>query len=158
SVTYGAGGSTRRLTIDLVSRLERESGIVPMAHLTCVNASQAELREVLTELKGRGIANVLALRGDPPRGSDRFAVTEGGFRYGHELAALVRDEFGLCVGGACYPEGHTENRDAEQNAQHTRQKVLSGCEFLITQLFFDPKQYFDYVARLRSAGVYAPVM
>ncbi len=158
SVTYGAGGSTRRLTIDLVSRLERESGVVPMAHLTCVNATKDELRDVLAELRDRGVQNVLALRGDPPRGAPAFVATEGGFRYGHELAAFVRDDFGLCTGGACYPEGHPENRDVEQNAQHTRQKMLSGCEFFITQLFFEPKHYFDFVARLRHAGVYAPVM
>jgi methylenetetrahydrofolate reductase (NADPH) len=159
SVTYGAGGSTRRLTIDVVTRLKNESNIVPMAHLTCVDASKDELRSVLSEIKEKGIENVLALRGDPPKGSSGvFTATKGGFQYGHELASLVRDEFALCVGGAIYPEGHVENRDLDVQAEHARQKVLAGCEFLISQLFFDTKVYFDFVAKLRAKGVYVPVL
>lgn len=158
SVTYGAGGSTRRLTLDVVTRLKDESSIVPMAHLTCVDATKDDLRGVLAELKAKGIENVLALRGDPPKGSTTFVSTKDGFKYGHELATLVRDEFKLCVGGAVYPEGHPENREPEINAEHTRLKVHAGAEFLITQLFFDTRAYFDFVARLRSKGVYVPVL
>ncbi|MCC6810586.1 MAG: methylenetetrahydrofolate reductase [NAD(P)H] [Deltaproteobacteria bacterium] len=158
SVTYGAGGSTRRLTLDVVTKLKDEAGVVPMAHLTCVDATKDDLRGVLTELKDKGIENVLALRGDPPKGSTTFSSTRGGFQYGHELASLVRDEFALCVGGAIYPEGHVENRDLDMNAEHARLKVHAGCEFLITQLFFDPTRYFDFVAKLRSRGVYVPVL
>jgi methylenetetrahydrofolate reductase (NADPH) len=158
SVTYGAGGSTRRLTIDVVTSLQQDSGVLPMAHLTCVSATRADLTSVLDELKHAGIENVLALRGDPPKGTTSFIVTEGGFGHAHELAAMARDDFGLCVGGAVYPEGHVELRDIATNIQHAKQKVLAGCEFLITQLFFDPTVYFDFVARLRAAGVYVPVL
>lgn len=159
SVTYGAaGGSGRQLTLDIVARIQHEIGINAVAHLTCVDADRAELGRVLGQLRDRGVENVLALRGDPPRGTTGFTQTPGGFRYAHELAAMARDEFGLCVGGAVYPEGHVEERDLALNVQYARQKMLAGCEFFVSQLFFEPKFYFDYVARLRAAGVYTPVL
>lgn len=158
SVTYGAGGSTQSLTRDLLVRMQEETAITPMAHLTCVGHSRGELRKVLSDFRAAGIDNVLALRGDPPKGVAHFEPAPGGLRYASELAQLARHEFDFCVGGACYPEGHVEQRDAELNIAHAREKVNAGAEFLITQLFFDPRTYFDYVARLRGAGIYVPVI
>lgn len=158
SITYGAGGSTRELTLELVIDLAQSQHITPMAHLTCVGATRDDLRHVLGRLQQGGVQNLLALRGDPPAGSLVFSPTEGGLSHAADLAQLARDEFSLCVGGAAHPEGHTETRDAELNAQHTRLKVLAGCEFLVSQLFFDPAVYFDFVARLRKLGVYVPVL
>lgn len=158
SITYGAGGSTRELTLELVAELAASSTITPMAHLTCVGATADELRQVVGRLRAANVHNLLALRGDPPHGQSQFVAAEGGFRHASDLMRLVRDEFGLCVGGAVYPEGHTENRDPDINTQHTRQKALSGADFFITQVFFDPAMYFAFVARLRAAGVYTPVL
>lgn len=158
SITYGAGGSMRELTLELVEELARENKITPMAHLTCVGSTEKDLREVVARIKGGGVQNLLALRGDPPAGAKQFTGTEGGYRYASDLMRLVRDEFGLCLGGAVYPEGHPENRDPDQNTAHTREKALSGAEFFITQLFFDPAMYFAFVAQLRAAGVYTPVI
>src|SRR5690606_26317239 len=112
SVTYGAGGSTRDRTIDLVTRIKNELGIEAMAHLTCVGSTREEIREILKRLVDSGIENVLALRGDPPKGEREFKRTEGGFGYANELVAFIRDAgFPLCVGVACYPEKHVECPD-----------------------------------------------
>src|SRR3954468_10513480 len=110
SVTYGAGGTTREKTIDIVSRIKRETGIEAMAHLTCVGATREDLTKVLDRLVDAGVENVLALRGDPPKGEKIFQYTEGGFRYANELADFIRERYSdkLCIGGACYPEKHTE--------------------------------------------------
>src|SRR4051794_1668263 len=145
SVTYGAGGSTRELTIDLTARIKREIGIEAMAHLTCVGHSAGEIAAVLERLRGAGIENVLALRGDPPRGETQFVRPADGFGYAHELAAFIHSRYDFCLGGACYPEGHVECSDPEAGLRHTRQKVDAGVRFLITQLFFDPADYFRFV-------------
>src|ERR1700689_3791296 len=110
SVTWGAGGSTREKTIDIVSRIKRETGIEAMAHLTCVGASQEEIGAILDRLTAAGVENVLALRGDPPKGQSTFMAAEGGFRYAGELTAFIKQAHGrtLCVGGAAYPEKHPE--------------------------------------------------
>ncbi|MFN3653542.1 MAG: methylenetetrahydrofolate reductase [NAD(P)H] [Armatimonadota bacterium] len=158
SVTYGAGGSTRDLTIDLVSRIKRELDLEAMAHLTCVGHTADELGGVLDRLRDGGIENVLALRGDPPRGESAFVRTDGGFGYASELAAFIRSRDGFCIAGACYPECHVESPDAESDLRHARQKVDAGVEFLITQLFFDPDCYFRYVERARAAGIRVPIV
>ncbi len=158
SVTYGAGGSTRRLTIDLVQRIKREVGIEAMAHLTCVGASQSELLAVLDELVRGNIENVIALRGDPPRGEQAFARHEGGLAYGSELVRLIRERYELCIAAACYPEKHTEAVDAETDLQHLKTKVDAGADLLITQLFFDNADYFRFVERARRAGISVPII
>lgn len=153
SVTYGAGGSTRQQTMDLVCRFQEDLGLVAMAHLTCVGHSQAELREILTELKHRGIKNVMCLRGDPPRGQDRFEPTPDGFRYAHELVKLARSVDDFCIGVAGYPEAHPESPDKHLDLQHLKTKLDSGADFVTTQLFFDNKDYFDFVRRARRLGI-----
>jgi methylenetetrahydrofolate reductase (NADPH) len=158
SVTYGAGGSTRSRTVELVRRLRVELGVEPMAHFTCVGASREELHDVLQTLHATGIDNVLALRGDPPAGEAEFSVAEGGLRHGSELTELILGEYDFCVGGACYPETHTESDSMESELRHTRLKVDSGASFLITQLFFENRAYFDFVARARDAGIGVPII
>lgn len=158
SVTWGAGGSTRRQTIDLVTQIKREYGIEAMAHLTCVGASRDELRTTLRTLKHAGIENVLTLRGDPPRGSGGFEPHPGGFRYACELAAMAHEDFDFCLAGACYPEKHPEAVSLDADLAALKQKVASGCEFLITQLFFDNQLYWDFVARARAAGIGVPII
>lgn len=108
SVTYGAGGGTRDLTVDLVSRIKRDHGIETMAHLTCVGSSRDELSAILDRLSTAGIENVLALRGDPPRGQTHFTPAPGGFSYASDLTSFIRAAYRFCVAGACYPEKHVE--------------------------------------------------
>lgn len=158
SVTYGAGGSTRERTLDLVTRLRDEYGLEAMAHLTCVGASRDEVGDVLSRLADAGLDNVLALRGDPPKGEENFTPHPDGFRYASELVSYMRDQFPFCVGGACYPETHLECGDADTDLQNLKAKVDAGCEFLISQLFFDNQFYFDFVARARALGIGVPII
>lgn len=158
SVTYGAGGSTRARTIEIVKQIKNDLRLEAMAHLTCVGSTRDDLQRTLAEIAGAGIDNVLALRGDPPRGSERFVAPAGGLAHASELVALVRSEFSLCVGGACYPEKHPEAPDLETDLRYAREKVDAGARFLISQLFFDNALYFDYVARARRAGIGVPII
>lgn len=159
SVTYGAGGSTRDRTIELVSRIQRELGVEAMAHLTCVGANRDEIRSVLARLRDGGVENLLALRGDPPAGQASFVKTEGGFGFASELVAFLHAEsYPFCVGGACYPEGHMETRDLDKDLEHLKHKVAAGAAFLITQLFFDNAEYFAFVRRARRAGITVPIV
>jgi len=159
SVTYGAGGSTRDRTIELVGRIQRELGILTMAHLTCVGSSRAEIAEVLQRLKAAGIRNVLALRGDPPKGETAFRAVKDGFSHATELVAFARAEWPeVCIGAACYPEGHVENRDLEVDLAHLVAKVRAGADFLVSQLFFDNEDYRAFVRRCRSVGIEIPIV
>lgn len=158
SVTYGAGGSTRDLTVALVERIKREAGLEAMAHLTCVGHGREEIRGVLRRLADAGIENVLALRGDPPKGAATFIRPDDGFGYASELVAFIRTEFDFCLGSACYPEGHQECGDKEQDLRNLKQKVDAGADFLITQLFFDNEDYFGFVTRARAAGIAVPIL
>jgi methylenetetrahydrofolate reductase (NADPH) len=161
SVTYGAGGSTRQRTLELVKRLKRESEVEAMAHVTCVGSSQDDIAAVLDELADTGVQNVLALRGDPPRGETAFVPHPEGFRYASELVAFVRsrpERWKFCVGAACYPEGHVETRDLGQDLRNLQVKVAAGADFLVTQLFFDDQRYFGFVERARAAGIAVPII
>jgi methylenetetrahydrofolate reductase (NADPH) len=157
SVTYGAGGSTREKTVDLVTRIKHEIGIEAMAHLTCVGASRMEIAQVLERLKSNGIENVLTLRGDPPKGEATFTPTKDGFSYASDLAGFVRSHYDFCIGGAGYPEGHVECPDKIKDLEHLKIKVDAGIEFIITQLFFDNADYFDFVERCRKIGIGLPI-
>jgi len=157
SVTYGAGGSTRGRTLEVVNRVQRELGITSMAHLTCVGHTVDEIREVVGNLVGGGIDNVLALRGDPPKGESEFTAAEGGFAHATELIEFLEDNYQLGIGGACYPEKHPESPSAEDDLRWTVEKVNCGASFLITQLFFDNADYFAYVERAREAGIDVPI-
>lgn len=161
SVTYGAGGSTRARTVDLVKRLKREAEVEAMAHVTCVGASRDEIASVLDEVAEAGIQNVLALRGDPPRGQTAFVPHPEGFRFASELVAFIRsrpDRWRFCLGAAAYPEGHVETRDLVQDLRNLGQKIAAGVDFLVTQLFFDNEKYFGFVERARAAGITLPII
>jgi methylenetetrahydrofolate reductase (NADPH) len=160
SVTYGAAGSTteRRKTIDIVRHLKRDYGMEAMAHFTCVGATADELRMMLGTMREGGIENVLALRGDPPRGESEWTATEGGLSYSRELIELIRDEYDFSIGAACFPEVHIHAADAESDLRYLKQKVDAGARFLITQLFFDNQHYYEFVARAREIGIEVPII
>jgi methylenetetrahydrofolate reductase (NADH) len=161
SVTYGAGGSTRERTLELVARLKRETEVETVAHVTCVGSSRQELAAVLDELSAAGVQNVLALRGDPPKGQTTFVPHPEGFRYASELVAFIRgerDRWRFCVGAAAYPEGHVETRDLARDLAHLKAKVEAGADFLVTQLFFDNAHYFRFVERARASGIAVPIL
>jgi len=159
SVTYGAGGTTRDKTVELVCRIKHEIGIEAMAHLTCVGADREEIHAVLKRLHAGGIENVLALRGDPPRDQKEFVRTANGFRYAAELVRFIRDSgFSFTLGGAGYPEGHVECRDRAADLAHLKAKVDAGLDFVITQLFFDNADYFAFVGRARAHGIRVPII
>ena len=158
SVTFGAGGSTRAQTIDLVGRIKNEIGLESMAHLTCVGSSQEELRSILDTLQEKGIQNILALRGDPPQGLDKFEKPENGFAYANELVAFIRKHYDFCVGVAGYPEGHVECPDKKIDLENLKRKVDAGADFIVTQLFFDNRFYFDFVERARGMGMTIPII
>ena len=158
SVTYGAGGSTRGRTIELVSRIQSELSTTAMAHLTCVGHSRAELADLLKRFESRGIDNVLALRGDAPDPEQGFVPNADGFAHASELAEFIRDHSKISIGGACYPEQHPESGSREDDLRWTKHKVESGTQFLISQLFFDNESYFDFVDRARDAGIQVPIV
>ena len=158
SVTYGAGGSSRGRTLDLAKRIKRELDIEVLAHVTCADHTRDELRAIFKELQVGGIENVLALRGDPPRGNEEFVAREGGFRYATDLIDLLRDEFAFDIGAAAYPEKHPEAVSLEADLANAVRKVRAGARFLITQLFFENEYYFAYVARARAAGIEVPIV
>src|SRR5438105_3596358 len=136
SVTYGAGGSTRAKTLDLVTRIKREAGLETMAHLTCVGHSRQEIRAILKELEAKGIENILPLRGDPPKGQAGFQPHPDGFRYANELAAEVARAGSFCFGVAGYPEKHVEAPTLEEDLRNLKRKTDAGASFIVTQLFF----------------------
>jgi len=163
SGTWGAGGSARGRTLEMVTRIKRELEIEAMAHGTCVGATRDELKSAVEAILAEGIDNVLALRGDPPRGQNTFVPTAGGLSYSSELVQLVREISQakgrpICIGGACYPEGHVETRDLQADLRNCKKKVDAGAQFLITQLFFDNRYYFDFVGRARAAGIDVPII
>lgn len=158
SVTYGAGGSSRQRTVELVKRIKGEHDVEAMAHLTCVGSDRDEIDRVLRQLKEAGIENVLALRGDPPKGEATFTRPADGFSYAYELVAYIRKRYDFSMGGACYPEGHIECRDLEKDLAHLKKKVDNGLDFVITQLFFDNRHYFDFIKRARAIGIRVPIL
>jgi methylenetetrahydrofolate reductase (NADPH) len=158
SVTYGAGGSTRSKTIDLVGKIKNDIGIESMAHLTCVGHQKDEIVSVLESLQKLRIDNVLALRGDPPMGEKKFIKTIGGFGYGNELVSFIKSKYSFCVGAACYPEGHIECPELSLDMDNLKRKVDSGVDFLITQLFFDNRYYFDFINKVRQEGINIPII
>jgi methylenetetrahydrofolate reductase (NADPH) len=159
SVTHGAGGSQRDdRTVRLVERINLETGLLPMAHLTCRDSTVEDLLAEISRYREVGIENVLALRGDPPNGEGRFVACEGGLRYGSELVRLVSTNADICVGAACSPEKHVESASLDDDVRAARQKVDAGASFLITQLFFDNSRYFSFVDRARAAGIGVPIV
>jgi methylenetetrahydrofolate reductase (NADPH) len=159
SVTYGAGGGTRDRTLRMVDRIRREFGIEAMAHLTCVGSTREMLAAVLDQAHRLGIENILALRGDPPRGQKEFQPVPGGFTRGVELVGFVKSRNSFSVGAACYPEGHVECSDKQLDWDRTVAKVEAGAEFLITQLFYDVRDFLEFEDYLRNRrGLRVPIV
>lgn len=158
SVTYGAGGNTRDTTVRVVSRIGAETELLPLCHVTCVAQTKEEIHNVLVQLENERIDNVLALRGDPPQGEDRFVPPEGGFDYSSDLVAHVRENFDFGIAGACFPEGHPDSPDLETDIVHLKRKVDAGTDFLITQLFFDNADFFSFMERVERMGIQVPII
>ena len=158
SITCGAAGTTRERTADLAIELQDKFGLTAMAHLVCTGTTEAELEETLRHMQANGIDNILALRGDPPKGATDWTPVEGGFRHANELAAFVKERFSLGIGGACYPEKHHEAPSLDADVHNLKRKVDAGAEFLITQLFFDNDRYWSFVDKVRAEGIRVPVV
>lgn len=158
SVTYGAGGGTRARTVEVTKWLKQDLGIEAMAHLSCVGSTKDELRKVLDDIAEAGIENVLALRGDPPRGEAEWKPHPGGLHYSTELASLITERYPFAVGAACFPEVHPEAPDMAHDLRFLRRKVAAGATFLITQLFFDNERYFHFVDEARAGGIEVPIV
>jgi methylenetetrahydrofolate reductase (NADPH) len=158
SVTSHARGENRSKTAELVIRIQNELGITAMAHMTCTGQTREELAETLTTLAAAGIENVMALRGDPPKDQPEWRPVPGGFRYGSQLAAFVKEQVAFCIGGGCYPEVHPEAVSADADLDALRQKIDAGAEFLITQLFLNNEHFFRFLDRARAAHIEVPIV
>ena len=160
SVTYGAGGTTRDKTIQIVDRIQKDYDLTTMMHLTCVGSTRQELADVVADAKARGVKNILALRGDPPTGTGEWTATEGGFTYSSELVAFLRAEGGLNIGTAGFPEGHiAQTLGKHADWEFLAQKVHNGADFIVTQLFFDNEDFFEFRDYLtKKLGVNVPII
>ena len=159
SVTYGAGGATREGTLDTTRAIRDQYDSEAMAHLSCVGETTESLREMIDRIADAGIENILALRGDPPRGEKEFQQPEGGLASASDLAALIHEIHPeIALGGACFPEVHPEAPDLDTDLSYLKTKVEAGASFLITQLFFDNRVYFDFVAAARARGIEVPII
>ena len=158
SVTYGAGGSTRDFTERITMQVKQETDLEVMAHLTCVAQTREEVHGVLERLDEARVENVIALRGDPPRGQENFVPADGGFSHATELIDHIRANFDFGLAAACYPEGHTESPDLDFDIGYAREKVERGADFLITQLFYDNRYFFEFMERAHKAGIDVPVI
>lgn len=155
SVTYGAGGSTVGYSAALAKEVQ-DNGLPALAHLTCVKADEVKITEVLQQLQGHGVNNILALRGDIP--ADMQGDHQGSFAHASDLMRFVKEQGNFCVGGAAYPEGHPESGSLEQDIENTKHKVDAGVDFLVTQMFFDNTILYNYMFRLLRAGINVPVV
>ncbi|MBF0634656.1 MAG: methylenetetrahydrofolate reductase, partial [Nitrospinae bacterium] len=159
SVTYGAGGSTHFNTLEIVTRIKKEYGLEPMAHLTCVGASDEKITGFLSSLRDEGIENVLALRGDPPKGDTTFKPDNERFRHADDLVRFIRAGFpSMGVGVAAYPETHPEAVSPEADLGYLKQKLDAGSGFAITQLFFDNSAYWSFAKRAKAMGIEKPII
>jgi methylenetetrahydrofolate reductase (NADPH) len=157
SITYGAGGSTRTRTVALAKEIQQRIGLTVVAHVTCIGADRAELRTLFDDLSRAGIENVLALRGDAPAGT-QFEPSPGGFAHASELIAMLRQNYGFCIGAACYPEKHPEAATLEDDLRFLKLKADAGADFLVSQLFLDNGYFFEFERRARAAGIDRPML
>jgi len=159
SITYGAGGSTRDRTLKYAKCLHEDYGYRVMPHLTCVGHSKAELREIVGQFKATGLNQIMALRGDPPKGETDFKAHPEGLHYANELVSLIREVHPDCtIGVAGYPEKHPESESAEVDLKNLKRKIDCGADFITTQLFFDNEVYFNFVERCRQIGIEVPIL
>jgi methylenetetrahydrofolate reductase (NADPH) len=158
SVTYGAGGGTRDKTLEIAERAKSAIGLESAAHITCVGHSKGQIGETLDELASSGIENVLALRGDPPKGESHFVPHPDGFRHASELTSFIHESYPFCIAVAGYPEGHIEAPDRKTDWTHLEEKVRAGADLIITQLFFENSHFFKFEANMRERGVNIPIV
>ncbi|TGL16522.1 methylenetetrahydrofolate reductase [NAD(P)H] [Leptospira levettii] len=159
SVTYGAGGSTRDLTHDLVVKLQEETGLTIVSHLTCVGSTKEEIGEILKRYQKSGIHNIMALRGDPPKGQNEFQKTENGFEYAGELVGFIKANYpNMGIGVAGFPEGHPSTPNRLKEIEYLKWKVDQGADYICTQLFFNNDYFYDFVERCEIAGIKVPII
>lgn len=159
SVTYGAGGSTRELTRDLVLKIQNETDITVVSHLTCVGATKEEIHEILKTYADNGITNIMALRGDPPAGETEFKMVEGGFNHAGDLVAFIKKNFPeMGIGVAGFPEGHPATPNRLDEMDYLKAKVDAGADYICTQLFFDNRDFYDFCERCEVAGIHVPIV
>ncbi len=156
SVTYGAGGSTGGNTLKLAKGIQEEYGVTTIAHLTCVGATKEGILQALAQMREAGIENVLALRGDRPKDFEGDPFTT--YHYASELVEEIQEFGGMCIGGACYPEGHVESENTQEDILNLKKKVDAGCAYLTTQMFFDNNIFYNFLSRVREAGIGVPVI
>jgi len=159
SVTYGAGGSTRELTHGLIIRIREHTGLTVVSHMTCVGSTKADIEKILREYQEHGIDDIMALRGDPPKGETSFRQPEGGFAHAADLVAFVRRSFpAMGIGAAGFPEGHPETPNRLIEMDHLKAKVDAGADYICTQLFFDNRDFYDFCERCEIAGITVPII
>ncbi|MBU0480107.1 MAG: methylenetetrahydrofolate reductase [NAD(P)H] [Proteobacteria bacterium] len=159
SVTYGAGGSTRDNTHDLVVRINKETDLTAVSHLTCVGSTRNEMKSILENYSASGISNILALRGDPPKGQTGWQETPDGFKYAAELVGFIKKNFpGMCIGVAGFPEGHPETPNRLKEIEFLKEKVDAGADYIVTQLFFENRDFYDFRERCLLAGINVPIL
>ena len=156
SVTYGAGGSTSKRTVEIASAIQEQHGIPALAHLTCVSSSREDIRSQLNLMKQNGLENILALRGDMPKDGSTPALTH--YKYACELIEDIKSQGDFCIGAACYPEGHVECERREDDIDYLKHKVECGCDFLTTQMFFDNNVLYNFMYRILAKGIHVPVI
>ncbi len=157
SVTYGAGGSTTKTTVEIASIITNKYNINSLAHLTCFNSTQREIDEVLTDLANKNVRNILALRGDVPRDFEGDAGKKREYKYASNLTQYINDNYNFCLGGACYPEGHPECPNLDKDVENLKRKVKAGVSFLITQLFFDNEAFYRFKEKVDKLDIKAPI-
>lgn len=155
SVTYGAGGGTSEFTADIAANIQNNYGVPVLAHLTCVSSTKEKIQSVIKNLKSKNIENILALRGDIPEGLDMSNLD---YHYASELIREIKPSGEFCIGGACYPENHPDSENSYDDIKHLKEKVDSGCEFMTTQMFFDNNILYNFMYRVREAGINIPIV
>ena len=158
SVTYGAGGGTSRYTLDIAKNIKAQYGVPTLAHLTCVSSTRETVAQKIAEIRAAGIENVMALRGDIPKGMEQEDRSGWDYRYAIDLIRELKEAGDFCIGGACYPEIHPESADQTEDIRHLKEKVDAGCDFLTTQMFFDNNLLYNFLYKIRQAGVTVPVI
>ena len=158
SVTYGAGGGTSRYTLDIAQNIKARYGVPSIAHLTCVSSTRETVAEKIAAIRAAGIENVMALRGDIPKGMENADRSQWDYRYAIDLIRELKAAGDFCIGGACYPEIHPESADQAEDIRHLKEKVEAGCDFLTTQMFFDNNLLYNFLYKIREAGITVPVI